>query len=741
MVKPSNCAFLIGNHLGDHLNMQPHMPLTQQTQQEFRNFLNQQDWEAAQALWLDLAEQASDQPELLLTLVKEFADAAPTGPAAELASLLAPTLKEAGKLHEWLYTLKLQAHANPSDKTLRADLIEAYTQIYQADARLKSILNIAELTEPRSALVPAIAKADTLLSLPVGAFCQHKSWGFGRVKQFDIALNRIVVAFPHNPEHAFQIAYAAESLTPVPADHIEVRKATHLDELKQLAANEPLTLLRAVLASYDRSLTADRIETILAGSVVAPADWKKWWDNSKKLAKKDPHFDVPAKKTDPILLRAAPVSRQDELLENFRSTPGLVNKTNVARELLKSLDEIKDPELLLQEFQDGLLEELRNTKAIRHPERLEAALTIDELRSHQHTPAETSAPLLAETLAAINDLAGVLDALSASAQKRAIQVLKATDPQRVLANINKFPAKLLEEITDLLAGNAEQIFLLVQNHTASPDLLVWLCRNVAELAWLQPLQDPVLLLAVLSAIEDGTAPERRKLRTVLFDNETLLTDLLANAETDKIRDIARQILNAPSLEELDRRSLMGRLVKVFPFVQEFLVTKTSKEQPLIVSQASYNKRRAELDDIIQKKIPQNSKEIAQARSYGDLRENFEYKAAKDTQKLLMRRRAELEILLSRSQITNFADVKTDVVSIGTTVVVTDVSTGQPHTYHILGAWDSDTTRGIISYPAALAQALFNKKAGETITANSDTGTMEYRIEHIEKTADDILRSL
>jgi transcription elongation GreA/GreB family factor len=717
------------------------MSLHSLSQQEFRKFLAEQNWEAAQALWLDLAEQSDDQPEQLLLLVKEFADDGPAPAAAELASLLAPNLKAAGKLHEWLFALKLQARANSSDKNLRADIIEAYTQIYQADPRLKSILTISELTEPRAALAPAIAKADVLLSLLVGAFCQHKSWGFGRIKQFDVALNRIVVGFPHNPEHAFQIAYAAESLNPVPLDHIEVRKATELDALKQLAANDPLALLRVVLASFNHSATADRIESVLAGSVIVAADWKKWWDNTKKLAKKDPHFDVPAKKTDPIILRTAPVSRQDELLENFRATPGLINKTEVARQFLKSLDEINDPELLLQEIQDGLLEELRRTKVVRPPERLEAALTIDELRSHQRTPAESTTPLLAETFASIKDIAGTLDALSASSQKRAIQVLKSSQPELLLANINKVPAKVLDEISDLLPRSADLITILVQNHTASSELLVWLCRNINELAWLQPLQSPVLLVAVLGAIESGTAPERRKLRTVLFDNETLLTDLLANAETDKIREIARQLLNAPGLEELDRRSLMGRLVKVFPFVQEFLVTKTTKEQPLIVSHASYNKRRAELDDIIQKRIPQNSKEIAQARSYGDLRENFEYKAAKDTQKLLMRRRAELEVLLSRAQTTNFADAKTDAVSIGTTVCVTDVATGAAHLYHILGAWDSDTTRGIISYPAALAQALLNKKIGDVITANSDTGTLQYRIDRIEKTADDILQSL
>ena len=107
----------------------------------------------------------------------------------------------------------------------------------------------------------------------------------------------------------------------------------------------------------------------------------------------------------------------------------------------------------------------------------------------------------------------------------------------------------------------------------------------------------------------------------------------------------------------------------------------------------------------------------------------------------MRRRAELEILLSRAQGTDFADAKPEVVGIGTTVTVTDLATSQPHVFHVLGAWDSDPVRGVISYPAALAQAMYNKKAGETIEAADENGKLMYRIDRIEKTAAEILQTL
>ncbi len=717
------------------------MSSTHEHHQTLRTLLSQRKWDDAQAFWLDLAETLQDQPEFLLILIKEVADAGQSRMAGELASLLSPTLRSAGKNHEWLYALKLQANVAPIDKVIRAELIEAYRQIYKDDQRLKPILAVAELDQPRTPLPTATARADTLLALGVGSYCQHKSWGVGRVKTFDATLNRVVLTFPHNPEHPMQLNYAADSLLPLSADHIEVRKQTDPAGLKQLAGSDAVALIRAVLLGCNHTASADRIEAVLSGSVIPAGEWKRWWEGAKKLLKRDAHFEVPAKKTEPIVLRGAPVSQQDDLLENFRVAPSLAQRTDVARQFLKIAGDIADAELLLQEFQDGLLDSLQKIRADRHADRLEAVFVLEELRARQKIPTESGTPLLVEMLSGIKNLPATLDELSAVSQKRAVATLKASAPDRLLRCINELPAKVLEDISDLLNQAGDRIVQLVRNQAASPDLLLWLGRNINSSDWLQPLQTPVLLQTILAALENGSAKDTRRLRDMLFDVETLLVDLLANADTDVVRDVARQILASPGLEELDRRSLMARVVKEFPFVAEFLITKTVREQPLIVSWASLHKRRAELDEIVKKRIPENSKEIGVARSYGDLRENFEFKAAKDTQKVLMRRRAELEILLSRAQATDFADAKADVVSIGTTVVVTDLTSNQTQTYHVLGAWDSDPGRGIISYPAALAQALFNKKVGDIVEASGETGQLQYRIDRIEKVSAKILQVL
>jgi transcription elongation GreA/GreB family factor len=134
---------------------------------------------------------------------------------------------------------------------------------------------------------------------------------------------------------------------------------------------------------------------------------------------------------------------------------------------------------------------------------------------------------------------------------------------------------------------------------------------------------------------------------------------------------------------------------------------------------------------VEKKIPANSKEIAIARSYGDLRENHEYKAAKEMQKLLMKRKGELENMIVRARGTDFANARVDVVSIGTIVHATDMEANQPEVFTILGAWDSDPDKGIISYLSPVAQALLNRQVSEQVEFEAHGVRHHHRIDAIE----------
>ncbi|PZR72436.1 MAG: hypothetical protein DLM52_12910 [Chthoniobacterales bacterium] len=187
---------------------------------------------------------------------------------------------------------------------------------------------------------------------------------------------------------------------------------------------------------------------------------------------------------------------------------------------------------------------------------------------------------------------------------------------------------------------------------------------------------------------------------------------------------------------------MARVIKLYPELESMVTGAQGNEriESLVVSWSSLNKRQAEFEEIVNKKIPENSKEIGVARSYGDLRENFEFKAAKQMQAVLMRRKVELEQMLQNARGTDFANPDTSQVSIGTIVTLRDVDSAQQERYTILGAWDGNPEQRIISYQTAIGQALLGKKVGERATLNTDHGAATFEVVAIEPAPVDIARA-
>src|SRR3974390_121083 len=163
---------------------------------------------------------------------------------------------------------------------------------------------------------------EALVQLTASGYCMHRSWGFGRIKTVDTVFARFTIDFPNKPGHTMDLAFAAESLKPIPKDHILARKASDLEALRQMAALHHLDLIKVVLSSYGGRATMDQIQQVLVPDVIRD-DWKKWLETAKREMKKDGHFVVPTKKTDPVIYQAQEVSLQNRLLSEFRAAKGL----------------------------------------------------------------------------------------------------------------------------------------------------------------------------------------------------------------------------------------------------------------------------------------------------------------------------------------------------------------------------------------------------------------------------------
>jgi transcription elongation GreA/GreB family factor len=167
---------------------------------------------------------------------------------------------------------------------------------------------------------------------------------------------------------------------------------------------------------------------------------------------------------------------------------------------------------------------------------------------------------------------------------------------------------------------------------------------------------------------------------------------------------------------------MARIVKLYPETQNMITGAQAEEgdTSLTVSWPSMEKRKAELDHLVAKEIPQNLRDINIAKEQGDLRENAGFKAAKEHQRVLQRRRVEMERDLARARGTDFENPNTAQVSIGTVATVRH-GDGSAEIFTILGAWDSAPEHGIVSYKAGIGQALLGAAQAAVVELPGEHG--------------------
>ncbi len=586
-------------------------------------------------------------------------------------------------------------------------------------------------------------QVEPLVQLTNSGFCSHRSWGFGRIKTVDTVFARFTIDFPGKPGHTMDLAFAAESLKPIPKDHILARKSVDLEGLQKTAALHHLDLIKIVLNSYGGKATLDQVQQVLVPDVIAD-DWKKWWETARAEMKKDGHFVIPTKKTDPIVYAAQETSLQDRLLADFRAAKGLKAKLTIAAEFVKSAADLVNKEAAAKEVVAAL-----NADIPSHI-RTQTAVALEAIFAREDVAAIANLPPAPDEITAVQlwnqdgvKFGALMEAIPAAKHRRTLESFKAAQPERWIetlrAALNHVSAKLCKEFASILAHNGklpelkETLARLISQHGASSELLLWLGKERSD--EFADILGPEVFRAMLTAMERDQFNEKRsnRLRDFMMSDQELIADLTGTADIEVVKDLTRALQFSPVFEDMDKRSMLARIVKRHPSVQSLITGDQGNKQDfaIYVSWESLERRRAEYTDLVQKQIPANSKEIAIARSYGDLRENHEFKAAKEMQKVLMRRKDEMDALLNRARGTDFSNAKTDVVSIGTVVHALDLNSQKPEIFTVLGAWDFDAAKNIISYLTPIGQALLNRKVGDEVEAEVDGAKHRHRIEKIE----------
>jgi len=584
------------------------------------------------------------------------------------------------------------------------------------------------------------ADGEKLTRLEPGIFCQHKSWGVGRVAEWDLLGDKIVLDFEGKPGHGLKLAFALNSLEVLPDDHFLARRLADPAALKAMARDDVTGLVELALKSYGGKLSLDDLERLVQPQVVPAADYKKWWDAAKKTLKSARHIVVPAKRTDPLVLRDSEEKAGDGMVRSYLAARDLKGKLAGLSLIQKDLDLFEAAAReLLPVFQD-ISDTVRKAWRLHLKESLQMLLSRDELLESIQGAAlpmgsmkvadliSEARSLLAESISGLP--VGLLGRMYRAFPEAFVE--RAWVPE-ILNHLSRTGGRAVAEIAAVLDANdeldvlAEFLKKSVRNRNLTTDLLIWICKERKGLA--ESVFDIDLANAILDSLEhdhvQGGPKRAGRLSDLLSDDKTLIHELVIETEEDEVKRFAKRILGTAAFDELTRRSLMARIIKARPEMEALMAENAGprEDNSLIVSWESLERKKQELEELVSVKIPQNKHDIQIARAEGDLRENGGYKAAREQQAVLLRLQSKMERELRLARGTDFANAPADKVGIGTVVEYEAPGSGQTETLTILGAWDGDVEKNIVSYLSEIAKALIGKAPGDNAEIPSETGAL------------------
>jgi transcription elongation GreA/GreB family factor len=661
------------------------------------------------------------------------------------------SLAQAGDVVGGTDLLKWRAENTPPEQMTGKDWVKAADLVAGSDPHLLALIQEAGFGQ-RLAARECVRRFRLLCSLKPGALCLHPTWGFGVVQKADILYKKIEINFRGRPGHGLAMKVAAESLEVLGPDHLLARWHRDREAVQQQVKDAPADVVRAALASFGPLPAGTLQEKLVQFGVVQEADWKRFWDAARKVLKADPMVDVPAKRTEPIRLLDRAAGYDDvwfDRLANERSLKSILEKVRELAENPAGVPALSDAQIGI--LANRLAFVLLGATSRQPGLKLMGAMLAARLGLQA---AACDWPAAVREFLRDGAIVALLHDLPARELKGTLDFLWSQDADAaraaLLGQLRHLHFTALQEVMDLLLHQGadeecRQIYAdACATHLIREEMLLWVLRNPDRReAWDLP-PPSVLAPLVVEELEQDYMGDRLKTQKLLrdkFEEADWLRAMFDGMTPGRQKDFFRRLGLSPAWPGLDRQVIQAKVLKLYPHLQS-VITGEDDRAPVasygtVTSHRTYRERQEQLEKLINIDIPANSKEIAVARSYGDLSENFEYKAAKDMQRVLMARRAEFETMMSKVRPTDFSEAPKGMAGIGSTVAL-EYPDGHVDRFHILGEWDQQPEKHIISSSTRLAKALAGKKPGDRVAVpTAEGGEVECVLQAVEELPADI----
>ncbi len=726
--------------------------------EEVRDLFKKNLGTKAEDLWMQLLDENPADIDLFIGLSIEFEKKGHEKDATALLAMSMPHLIENKMLKEAVDIMKRIAQLLPHDKETAEKTADYYKDLYKKFPHLKKIISVSKITDPTKNLIESMETFEDLTAFTVNSFCKHNSWGIGKIIDLNFETQTLTIDFYTKKRHKMAISLAVNALSKIHDDHISALKYKDIEKTKQIAKEDPVELVKIILRSYDNNKASLLdITDALEHDVIGQRNWKKWWDKTKNLLKSDPYIVVPERKGKIYTLLDEPVILEDKALKSYQNLSNFKEKFNFVAVKIKK----QRKEHFNQDFYEEIAKDLAKIIEVNYSLNtsiaLESYFTLDSLTTHIANATSYTDYSVKQILENTNNLGDIVRNITKlDLKKQALKEIKKFSPDRCTDIytdlLSHCSLELMNTIIDDLMTNKENLtkietILKLGYNTVgeSSSILLWVSKNIKSKKY-NSLIAPYINIKLLeklidfldlceSGVIDDTNRSNSRIKDLLFnDNCAFVVSLLKSSDKNSILNVAKAIPYSSSLSKSDKQSLVAKFIINCPDVKDILHTdqpEKIQDTAIYSSQKAYDKKQEEFYHLVNILIPENAKKIGVARSHGDLRENFEYKAAKEEQSMLVSKKMETADMLAKIRIIDFTNLKTNQVSLGTSVKYKNIDDNTEKTVSIMGIWDTDVENGIISYLSPLAKGLIGKKTDEEITVDVKGTVNHYKIMSIE----------
>jgi transcription elongation factor GreA len=718
-------------------------------------FIKSSDYKEISILWNRLVSISWDDLNFFERIEKMLVEAKQFDLTATLLKSLLHKYRDEENPNQSIEILKKILHYTPDDNAARRDLIKLYDTKYGNHSQYQQFLKISRLNNFKSPAKHAIQNFERNIVFDKGNFVFHRSWGVGVIT--DINSESIVVDFKSKNSHQMSIQMALQSLAPLSKEHIYVLEHEDFEILKTMFKDDFRQFFEILIRSYDNSILVSDIKKEIVPKYIEEKSWSKWWSKARTEIKKDPIFAFSEKKKDLIFMRDKPVTFAEELLDTFTKAQSFSEKLGAAIEFVNNI-ETGEGESVSQYFIDYFINEAKNSSQTRQ------ILSYFILRSFSRytDPKKLKLESIREKIIGFikdsQDLPIISLKIGSYDYKKdfvnLIEESREDWPVVVSDILFETPIRIHKYIiNNLIRAHSYKVIngfidRAITGAKRSPEIFIWVSKNLLSRAWdydwIDYSKESLILtyfriMNELKKIE--TKGNRLKNMTLefLFDNEgAVLKELVEQNGQQFVSKVYDLFSGLNYIEESHKNKFLAVIKLKYPDFKEAAQAKETEEwvvdaEKLIVTPEGLERMNVEHARMINVDMVNLSQELKKASDVsGDVRENVEYNNLMEKQAILQMASNKLGDEIKKAEVLNISSVSTDAVNVGTKVEIEDVGKGDKNSYVILGPWDADYEKNILSYRSPIAKKLLGKKVGDEIAISIGDDEKKFKILSIGK---------